>query len=63
MKVVIDCSTDRIVGAAVIGTDSGEIMATLQSAITAEMTYTALCDGAQPTLPGSPLELGALLDA
>ena len=64
MKVVIDCATDRIVGAAVIGADSGEIMAMLQTAMMADMTYTALCEGmfAHPTLAGSRINLCAVLD-
>ena len=64
MKVVIDCATDRILGAAVIGADSGEIMAMLQTAMMADMTYTALCEGmfAHPTLNGSRINVCAILD-
>ena len=64
MKVVIDCATDRIVGAAVIGADSGEIMAMLQTAMMADMTYKALSEGmfAHPTLTGSRINLCAILD-
>jgi len=52
------------VGAAVIGADGGEIMAMLQTAMMADMTYTALCEGmfAHPTLAGSRINLCAVLD-
>ncbi len=64
MKVVVDCGTDRIIGAAVIGVDSGEIMAMLQTAMIADMTYTALREGmfAHPILAGSRSNLFAALD-
>jgi pyruvate/2-oxoglutarate dehydrogenase complex dihydrolipoamide dehydrogenase (E3) component len=64
MKVVIECATDRIIGAAVIGAESGEIMAMLQTAMMADMSYTALGEGmfAHPSLAGSRNNLFAALD-
>ena len=52
MKAVIDAETDRILGAAVLGMEGGEIMAMLQIAMMGDLSYTALRDGiwAHPTL-------------
>jgi len=52
MKAVIDAETDRILGAAVLGMEGGEIMAMLQIAMMGDLPYTALRDGiwAHPTL-------------
>ena len=65
MKVVIDCDTDLIIGAAVLGVDSGEIMAMLQTAMMANMSYTALREGmcALPTLVGSRANPFVALDS
>ena len=65
MKVVIDSDTDQIIGAAVLGVDSGEFIATLQIAMMANMPYTALRDGmfAHPTLAGSLNNLFAAFSA
>jgi pyruvate/2-oxoglutarate dehydrogenase complex dihydrolipoamide dehydrogenase (E3) component len=62
MKVVVDCDTDLIIGAAVLGVDSGEIMAMLQTAM---MSFTALREGmcALPTLAGSRANLFVALDS
>jgi pyruvate/2-oxoglutarate dehydrogenase complex dihydrolipoamide dehydrogenase (E3) component len=64
MKVVVDRGTDRIIGAAVLGADSGEIMATLQIAMMANMPYTSLREGmySPPTLAPSLSNLFAALD-
>ena len=64
MKVVVDNDTDRIIGAAALGIDSGEIIAMLQVAMMANMPYTALCDGmsAHPSLARPLGNLFAALD-
>ena len=64
MKVVIDSGTHRIIGAAMLGADSGEIMAMLQIAMAANMPYTSVRDGmvAHPTLAGSLNNLFATID-
>jgi pyruvate/2-oxoglutarate dehydrogenase complex dihydrolipoamide dehydrogenase (E3) component len=64
MKVVVDSATHRILGAAVLGVDSGEIMAMVQIAMMANMPYTSLRDGmfAHPNLAGSMNNLFAVLD-
>jgi pyruvate/2-oxoglutarate dehydrogenase complex dihydrolipoamide dehydrogenase (E3) component len=55
MKVVVDAGSGRILGAAVLGTGGGEVMAMLQIAMMAKMPYAALRDGvfAHPTLAES----------
>lgn len=55
MKAVVDADSDRILGAAVLAIEGGEIMAVLQVAMMAEMPYTALRDGVftHPTLAES----------
>lgn len=52
MKVVIDATNDRILGAAILGLEGGEVMAVLQVAMMGGLPYTALRDGvfAHPTL-------------
>ena len=64
LKVVVDSATHRIIGAAVLGSDSGEIMATLRLAMMENMPYTSLRDGmfAHPELAGSLNSLFAALD-
>ncbi|MBC8006853.1 MAG: mercuric reductase [Prolixibacteraceae bacterium] len=63
MKVVVDSSTHRILGAAALGVGSGEIMAMLQIAMMANIPYTSLRDGmfVHP-LAGSLNTLFATLD-
>ncbi|MFL6581702.1 MAG: mercuric reductase [Burkholderiales bacterium] len=63
MKVIVDADTQRILGAAVLGVDSREIIAILQIAMMADMPYTALRDSmfAHPTLVGSLDNLFAAL--
>jgi pyruvate/2-oxoglutarate dehydrogenase complex dihydrolipoamide dehydrogenase (E3) component len=45
MKVLVHAETDRILGAAVLGPEGGEIMAMLQVAMMGNLPYTALRDG------------------
>jgi pyruvate/2-oxoglutarate dehydrogenase complex dihydrolipoamide dehydrogenase (E3) component len=51
MKVIVDAETDRILGAAVLAGEGGEIAAMLQIAMAGKLPYTALRDGvfAHPT--------------
>jgi pyruvate/2-oxoglutarate dehydrogenase complex dihydrolipoamide dehydrogenase (E3) component len=55
MKAVIDGSTGQILGATVLGTQGGEVMAMLQIAMMGKLPYTALRDAtfAHPTLAES----------
>lgn len=55
MKAIVDADTDRILGAAVLGLEGGEIAAVLQVAMLGKLPYTALRDGvfAHPTLAES----------
>jgi pyruvate/2-oxoglutarate dehydrogenase complex dihydrolipoamide dehydrogenase (E3) component len=55
MKALVDPETDRILGAAVLGIEGGEIMSMLEIAMMGGMPYTALRDGvfAHPTLAES----------
>jgi pyruvate/2-oxoglutarate dehydrogenase complex dihydrolipoamide dehydrogenase (E3) component len=55
MKAIVDSETDRILGAAVLGIEGGEIAAMLQIAMLGGLPYTALRDGvfAHPTLAES----------
>lgn len=54
-KVVIDAETDRILGAAILGIEGGEIATVLQVAMMGDLPYTALRDApiAHPTLSES----------
>jgi pyruvate/2-oxoglutarate dehydrogenase complex dihydrolipoamide dehydrogenase (E3) component len=64
MKAVIDDESQRILGAAVLGLDGGEIVALLQIAMMGNLPYTALRDGifAHPTLAESMNNLFMALD-
>ncbi len=55
MKAVVDAETDRILGAAVLGVEGGEVMSVLLTAMMGNLPYTALRDGvfAHPTLAES----------
>lgn len=55
MKAVVDAGTDRILGAAVLGIEGGEIATVLQTAMMGDLPYTALRDGvfSHPTLSES----------
>ncbi|HLL98608.1 MAG TPA: mercuric reductase [Rubrobacteraceae bacterium] len=65
MKAVVDAGTGRIVGAAVLGLEGGEITAMLQIAMIGGVPYTTLRDGifAHPTLAESLNNLFAGLEA
>src|ERR671917_971419 len=64
MKAVVDAETDRILGAAVLGIEGGEITAMLQIAMMGGLPYTALRDGifAHPTLAESLNNLFATVE-
>jgi pyruvate/2-oxoglutarate dehydrogenase complex dihydrolipoamide dehydrogenase (E3) component len=55
IKAVVDGKTDRILGAAVLGVEGGELMAVLQIAMMGDLSYTMLRDAvfAHPTLAES----------
>ena len=55
MKVVIDADTDKLLGAAILGIEGGEIMSLLQVAKMGGLPYTAIRDAtfAHPTLAES----------
>jgi pyruvate/2-oxoglutarate dehydrogenase complex dihydrolipoamide dehydrogenase (E3) component len=55
IKAIVDTDTDRILGAAVLGLEGGELMAMLQVAMMGNLPYTALRDAvfAHPTLAES----------
>jgi pyruvate/2-oxoglutarate dehydrogenase complex dihydrolipoamide dehydrogenase (E3) component len=55
MKAVIDAQTDRILGAAILGVEGGEVMSVLQVAMMGDLPYTVLRDAvlAHPTLAES----------
>ena len=65
MKVVVDSATKRILGAAVLGIEGGEIASQLQIAMMGNLRYTTLRDAvfAHPTLSESLNNLFAKLDA
>jgi len=62
MKALIDTKSDRILGFTMLGAGAGEVMATVQTAMLAELPYTALRDAviAHPTMSEGliPLLLG-----
>jgi pyruvate/2-oxoglutarate dehydrogenase complex dihydrolipoamide dehydrogenase (E3) component len=64
MKAVVDAGTKRILGAAVLGIEGGEIMSALQIAMMGKLPYTALRDAvfAHPTLCESLNNLFMSLD-
>ncbi|MGH9814449.1 MAG: mercuric reductase [Candidatus Acidiferrales bacterium] len=63
MKAIVDADTDRILGAAVLGIEGGEIMAVFQVAMMGNVPYQKLRDGifAHPTLAESLNNLFASL--
>ncbi len=63
MKAVVDADTHRILGAAVLGPEGGELAATIQIAMLGELPYTALRDApiAHPTYAESLNNLFATL--
>jgi pyruvate/2-oxoglutarate dehydrogenase complex dihydrolipoamide dehydrogenase (E3) component len=64
MKALVDARTDRILGAAVLGVEGGEVMAVLQVAMMGDLPYAAIRDGvfAHPTLAESLNNLFMTLD-
>jgi pyruvate/2-oxoglutarate dehydrogenase complex dihydrolipoamide dehydrogenase (E3) component len=64
LKAVVDAGTNRILGAAVLGIEGGEIAAMLQIAMMGGLPYTALRDGifAHPTLAESLNNLFATVE-
>ncbi|MBL8799493.1 MAG: mercuric reductase [Planctomycetia bacterium] len=52
LKAVVDASTDRILGAAILAPEGGEVMSVIQIAMQAGLPYTALRDSiyAHPTM-------------
>jgi pyruvate/2-oxoglutarate dehydrogenase complex dihydrolipoamide dehydrogenase (E3) component len=65
MKAVVEAGTGRILGAAVLGLEGGEITAMLQIAMIGEVPYTMLREGifTHPTLAESLNNLFATLKA
>jgi pyruvate/2-oxoglutarate dehydrogenase complex dihydrolipoamide dehydrogenase (E3) component len=65
MKAVVDAETNRILGAAVLGIEGGEVMAVLEVAMLGKLPYTALRDGvfAHPTLAESLNNLFMAMDS
>jgi pyruvate/2-oxoglutarate dehydrogenase complex dihydrolipoamide dehydrogenase (E3) component len=55
MKAVVDAETDRILGAAILGIEGGEVVSVLQMAMVGELPYQVLRDAviAHPTLAES----------
>ena len=64
MKAVVDAETDRILGAAILGLEGGEVASVLLVAMMGELPYSALRDGvlAHPTLAEALNNLFATLD-
>jgi pyruvate/2-oxoglutarate dehydrogenase complex dihydrolipoamide dehydrogenase (E3) component len=48
MKVIVDAANDRLLGAAILGLEGGEIASMLQIAMMGDLPYTALRDGVFP---------------
>jgi pyruvate/2-oxoglutarate dehydrogenase complex dihydrolipoamide dehydrogenase (E3) component len=64
IKAVVDAESNRIVGAAVLGTEGGEIMSLIQTAMLGDLPYTVLQGAiyAHPTLAESMNNLFAQLE-
>lgn len=64
MKAVVDARTDRILGAAVLGIEGGEVATVLQTAMMGDLPYTTLRDGvfSHPTLSESLNNLFMAMD-
>lgn len=64
MKAVVDAESHRILGAAVLGVEGGEVMSALQVAMMGDLPYTAIRDAvfAHPTLSESLNNLFMTLD-
>ncbi len=65
MKAIVDAETSQILGAAVLGIEGGEVMATFQIAMMGKLPYNALRDGvfAHPTLAESLNNLFTAMDS
>lgn len=44
MKILVSASDDRILGFTMIGSDAGEVLAAVQTAMLAKLPYATLCD-------------------
>lgn len=64
VKAVVDAETGRIPGVTILGIEGGEVMGVLQMAMTGNVPYTAIRDGAfaHPTPTGSLDSLLATVD-
>ena len=64
IKAVVDAKTNQILGAAVLGSEGGEIMSMLETAMMGKLPYTALRDAtyAHPTLAESLNSLFMAMD-
>jgi pyruvate/2-oxoglutarate dehydrogenase complex dihydrolipoamide dehydrogenase (E3) component len=64
MKAVVDADTDRILGAAVLGPEGGEVATVIQMAMIGDVPYTELRDGvfSHPTLSESLNNLFMAMD-
>ncbi len=64
MKAIVDANTGRILGAAVLGVEGGEVMTVLQIAMMGDVPYSAIRDGvfAHPTLSEALNSLFAALE-
>jgi pyruvate/2-oxoglutarate dehydrogenase complex dihydrolipoamide dehydrogenase (E3) component len=65
MKAIVDRESQRILGAAVLGLEGGEVVSVMQTAMMGRLPYTALRDGvfAHPTLSESLNNLFMTLDS
>ena len=65
MKAVVDPETQRILGAAILGVEGGEVMSVIEAAMMGKLPYTALRDGvfAHPTLAESLNTLFTAMDS
>jgi pyruvate/2-oxoglutarate dehydrogenase complex dihydrolipoamide dehydrogenase (E3) component len=64
MKAIVDAETDRILGAAILGIEGGEVMSIIQTAMMGDLPYQALRDApfSHPTLAESLNNLFSTLD-
>ena len=65
MKAVVDRETGRILGAAILGVEGGEVMSVIEAVMMGKLPYTALRDGvfAHPTLAESLNNLFMAMDS
>jgi pyruvate/2-oxoglutarate dehydrogenase complex dihydrolipoamide dehydrogenase (E3) component len=65
MKAIVDRETNRILGAAILGIEGGEVMSAIEVAMMGKLPYTALRDGvfAHPTLAESLNNLFMAMDS